>query len=169
LDTYNIRIFGMGTYIANLMPDAEEIRYSQGSFEGTGELYISVDGQAGEEPFHWESPAILVGGGVQPAELVSLLALREPRARLGEPIELEARVRGLATSLNLILEFWAETPGGEMRSLDKFGIGELLADEEETFHQEITPDEEGIYILHAYLYQGARRIGHRTEYLSISL
>ena len=169
LDTYAINVMGTGTYVAQLPPDSEEIRYFQGSFQGTGELYISVDGQSDGKAFHWESPGITVQVGRQPAELVSLLALREPHARFGDPIKIEATVRGLATSLNLVLEFWVETPSGEMRSLDKLGIGELLAGEDKAFQQEITPDEEGIYILHAYLYQGPRRIGHRTEYLSVSL
>jgi hypothetical protein len=169
LDTYAIHVMGTGTYIAELPSGSEEVRYFQGSFQASGELYISADGQFDGDGFHWESPGITVQVGGQPAELVSLLALREPHARLGEPIKIEARVRGLVTSLNLVLEFWAETPSGEMRSLDKLGIGELLAGEDKAFQQEIIPDEQGVYILHGYLYQGPQRIGHRTEYLSISL
>jgi hypothetical protein len=34
---------------------------------------------------------------------------------------------------------------------------------------EMTPDEEGLYVLHAYLYDGPERIGHEIEHLSISL
>jgi hypothetical protein len=78
-------------------------------------------------------------------------------------------VRGLVTSVSLVLEFWAEVPSGEFRSLAKEGMGRLAAGEEARHTVEITPGEQGLYVLHAYLYQGARRIGHQIEYLSIAL
>jgi len=52
--------------------------------------------------------------------------------------------------------------------LDKRGI-RLGHGEEAHYRQTFTPEEEGIYILHAYLFEGPRRIDHRREYVSVSL
>jgi hypothetical protein len=169
LDTYSIRIMGTGTFVPRLEAGEEIRRHFQASIEGTAEVYASLDGRRDRVPFHWESASIRLVVDEQPAELVSLFALTEPEARLGEPIACEATVRGLTPTSTLVLEFWAETPRGELRSLAKEGIGKLAAGQERRYRFDITPDEEGIYLLHAYLYEGAWRIGHQMEYLSIAL
>jgi hypothetical protein len=169
LDTGCIRVFGRGTDLPRLEPGQEQMRDFQASLRGTGEVYVSIEGDINGERFHWETPSMSIQVGGQPAELVSLFALGEPRARLGEPITCEATVRGLVTNVSLVLEFWAEMPSGELRSLAKEGIGRLVEGEQARFTTEITPREQGLYVLHAYLYHGARRIGHRVEYLSIAL
>ncbi|HDQ71516.1 MAG TPA: hypothetical protein ENN19_05395 [Chloroflexi bacterium] len=169
LDTYAIMVMGTGALIPILKQGQEETRNFQVSAEMTGEIYVAFDGFRDGARFHWETPAISIQVDGQPAELVRLLVLSEPYAPLGEPITCEAHVRGLTKSENLVLEFWVETPSETFESPDKMGLGILEEGEEERRTFEITPEEEGIYILHAYLYQGARRIGHQTAYLSISL
>jgi hypothetical protein len=169
LDTGCIRVFGQGTYVPRLEPGQAQARHFQASFQSSGDVYVVLRGRGDGQEFYWESAGIPIQVGGQPAELVSLLALSEPRARLGEPIRCEATIRGLVTSVSLVLEFWAEMPSGESRSLAKEGIGRLGAGEEGRYMAEITPTEQGLYVLHAYLYQDARRIGHRVEYLSIAL
>jgi len=169
LDTYSIRVLGTGTSVPRLDPGEEEARRFQTSVERTAEVYASLDGRKDGEPFHWASAGIRLVVDEQPAELVSLFALTEPYATPGEPITCEAIVRGLATTVSLVLEFWVETPHGEFQSLAKEGIGKLAEGQERRYHFEITPDEAGIYVLHAYLYEGAWRIGHQIEYLSIAL
>lgn len=169
LDTYSILVRGLGELIPTLEPGEEEELPFHVSAQTTGRVYVVLNGRKNGRRFHWESPEIFIRVGEQPAELVSLFALTEPHARLGEPIKCEATVRGLIASAGLVWEFWAEVPGGEFKSLAKGGVGALDAGEEARYTFEITPDREGIYVLHAYLYQGARRIDHRTEYLSISL
>lgn len=169
LDTGCIRVLGQSTYLLRIEPGQEQVRDFQASILNTGEVYVSIEGDSDGEHFHWEAPSIPVRVGGLPAELVSFFALSEPEAPLGEPITCEATVRGLVTSASLVLEFWAETPDGELRSLDKTGIGRLAEGEQSRYTVTLTPREQGIYVLHAYLYQGARRIGHRVEYLSIAL
>lgn len=169
LDTYSIRIFDTGSFVPQIDSGEEEVRHLQASVQSTAEVYASLDGRRNGEPFHWESAGIRLVVDEQPAELVSLFALTEPHAMLGEPITCEATVRGLTATVSLVLEFWVETPRGELRSLAKEGVGKLAEGQERRYRFEITPDEGGIYILHAYLYEGAWRIGHQVEYLSIAL
>jgi len=57
-------------------------------------------------------------------------------------------------SKNLGLEFWAETPRGETQSLAKMGTETLAAGEQQRYTVTFTPEEEGGYILHVYLYDG---------------
>ncbi len=169
LDTYAIMVMGTGDLIPLLEPGQEETRNFQISAEMTGEIYVAFDSFKDDTHFHWETPAISIEVDGQPAELVRMLALSEPYARLGEPITCEVHVRGLTKSENLVLELWVETPSQTFESLDKMGLGILDADEERRHTFEITPEEEGIYILHAYLFQGDQRIGRQMEHLSISL
>ena len=68
-----------------------------------------------------------------------------------------------------MIEFWVDMPAGESKSLVKEGLGHLSAREVVQPTVDLTPEEEGIYVLHAYLYDGPRRIGHEIEYLSVSL
>jgi hypothetical protein len=169
LDTQSLDVFGTGSYFSTLKTGEEKEVFFQVSARTTGSAYVTLDGRKKDKPWHWESPAMSVSVGEDVAELVSLLALTEPYPILGEEITCEVVVRGLAPSRNLVLEFWAETPGGELRSLVKEGMGFLAVREEVRRTFEIAPEEEGIYILHAYLYDGARRIGHQTDYLSMTI
>jgi len=169
LDAYSLDVYGAGSYIENLDPGEETVRHYQVTAEMTGNLYASIDGRQDGEPFHWESPAIQVTVGQQAAELLSFFALTQPHVLLGNPIECEATIRGLTTSQRLVIEFWVETPVRTFESLDKQGLGQVAADETVRHTTQFTPEHEGIYILHAYLYDGTKRIGHQTEYLSISL
>ncbi len=169
LDTYRVLVLGMGDLVPSLAPGDTETLPFQISAQATGEVYVSVDGRQDGEPFHWESPDLTVTVGGQPAEIVRFVTSAVPRARPGEPLLFEATVRGLIKSQNLVLEFWAEVPDGEFLSLAKEGLGTLEEGREVRQTVEMTPEREGLYVLHAYLYQGARRIDHRVEYLSIAL
>jgi hypothetical protein len=169
LDTHSIMVLGTGVFILSLAPGEAQSRHFQISAETTGKLYVSVEGRKGDEPFSWESPDLTLTVAGQPAELVRFVTATAPRALLGEPLVFEATVRGLIKSVNLVIELWVETPSGESLSLAKEGLGVLEEGEEVRPTVEFTPEEEGLHVLHAYLYQGARRIGHQVEYLSIAL
>lgn len=163
LDAYDIYVYGTGSYLAVLKPGEEEIVPFQTLATATGSVYASLDGWEGAALFHWESPRIVVNVGEDVAKLMSLFALTQPYPRIGEKIKFEAVLRGTSASERLRLEFWAETPGGEFLDLGKIETGALSADEEARYSAEITPQEEGMYTIYAYLYDGARRIGHELE------
>lgn len=169
IDTWNIYVHGQGDFLSVLRPKEEQEVHFQVSANATGQVYITIDGQRVEGAFHWESPDIRIRVGEPVAELVDLFVMSEPRVILGEPIPFQATVRGLAPSQGLVIEFWVDTPTGESKSLAKEGLGRLSAQEEVQPTVKLTPEEEGIYVVHAYLYDGSRRIGHEIEHLSVSL
>jgi hypothetical protein len=167
LDAYSMSSLGTGSYVSSLKADEEQAIPYQVSANRTASLYVTVDGWRDGKQFHWESPSILVTVGTDVAQLVSLFAMTEPYPILGEKIHCEATVRGLAPSEGLTLEFWADTPSGEFEELAAVETKVLARNEEATYSAEITPDEEGLYTIYAYLYDGAHRIGRRIEHVQV--
>lgn len=170
LDTYALDIDEPARHTSLLSPSDDVELSFQVHARQSGAVYISADGRWGSEPFHWESPSrrIVVGGEL--AELVSVFALSEPYPRAGEPITIEATLRGLVPSRGLILEFWVEPPSGESISVDKTATQALEVGQVATYKSDpFVPEQEGIYVIHAYLFDDGQRIGHRTDYVSITV
>ena len=163
LDAYDIYVYGTGNYIAVLKPGEEEVIPFQTLVTATGQVYASLDGWIGAALFHWESQRMAVRVGEDVAELVSLFAMTQPYPHLGEQIQFEAVLQGSSDSERLRLEFWAETPGGEFIELATVETKTLSAGEQAHYSAEIVADQEGMYTIYAYLYDGAKRIGHELE------
>lgn len=128
-----------------------------------GSVYITVEGEHAEEPFHWESPDVTIEVGQASAELVSLLAAAETESADGELIRCEATVRGKFESEGLGLQLWAETPAGEFKELASVDTKPLSPGEKNRYIVEAEAGEEGTYEIYAYLYDGTRRLGRETE------
>jgi len=167
LDAYSVHVHGTGTFVQVLKPDEEQAIPFQALVNATDWVYVSLDGWRGARIFHWESPRIRIRVSQDAATLVSLFALTEPYPRLGERIRVEATLQGATESEDLRLEFWAETPREELVELGTVEPKDLVAGEEVRYAVEITPRHEGIYTLYAYLYDGARRIGHELEHVRV--
>lgn len=163
LDPYSISVLGTGSYISVLAPNEEQLLTFQISASSSTSLYISVDGWREGASFHWESPYIPIVVGEDVAELVSLFAMTEPYPALREAINVEATVRGLAQTDGVQLEFWADTPGGKFEKLADVETKALTRGEEVTYSAEITPEEQGMYTIYAYLYDDGRRVDRETE------
>ena len=163
LDAYSISVLGTGSYVAMLGPDESLELPFQVSADRTGRVYVTLDGWQDGERFHWESPEIPVTVGAEAAELVSLFAMTEPHPVVGEAVRCEATVRGLSETRGLGLEFWADTPGGAFEELAIVDTKPLGEGEEVTYSAQITADEDGLYTIYAYLYDGIRRIGRKFE------
>lgn len=169
LDTYSVRVVGDAKLVSSMKPGEDVTLHYQVGAERSGGVYISADGRWAGEPFHWESPSRRIAVGKEIAELVSVFVLSEPHPRRGEPVIIEATLRGLSASSGLILEFWVDTPKGESISVDKTATDPMTVGEVATYKSdEFVPEEEGIYVIHAYLFDDTRRIGHETDYLSIT-
>lgn len=163
MDDYSIAVAGEGNYVESLDPgEAKEIPYRV-SADLTGRVYASVEGWMGEERFEWESPGVLIKVGDAPAELVSVFALTAPYPSPGEKLRCEAMARGMGPASNLRLEFWAQQPQGTFDELATLENLQLSAGDENAYSAEITPEQEGEYVVHAYLYDGEKRIGHATD------
>ena len=166
-DTYSIRVTEPSTYVAKLRPGEEEVRAFQVTADMTGRVYASIDAHQEGEAFHWETPGILVTVGEEVAELVNVFAVTAPYPPPGEKIRCESIVRGLDESEGLMLEFWVQPPEGEFEQLTALKTNELQPGEEEIYPVEFSPEMEGSYTVHAYLYDGVRRIGHEMDYVYV--
>lgn len=163
MDDYSIAVAGEGNYLASLSPGEKEEIPFRVSADLTGRVVASVEGWRGEERFEWESPAVLIKVGDPSAELVSVFALTAPYPSPGEELRCEAIVRGLEPAKNLRLEFWAQQPKGSFEELATLENLQIPESEERTYATEITPEQGGEYQVHAYLYDGERRIAHATD------
>ena len=168
LDAYGIYVYGTGNFIQVLKPGEEQVIPFQALVNATDWVYVSLDGWKGAGILHWESPRIRIKIGEDVATLVSLFALVEPYPRLGERIRVEATLQGVTESEYLRLEFWAETPGGEFVQLGIVEPKNLVVGEEVRYAVEMTPQHEGKYTIYAYLYDGAKRIGHELEHIRVT-
>jgi hypothetical protein len=131
--------------------------------DATASVCASVDGWREGAHFHWESPYLVLTVGEDVAELISLFAMAQPYPPLGRRLRCEASVRGLEYSEDLQLEFWAQTPGGEFEELGNVQIKQLSPGEKASCSAEITPQEQGLYVITAYLYDDGRRIGRKVK------
>ena len=167
LDTGSIYVYGTGTFLTALGPDEEVELHFQVSANSTGSLYVALDGMKDGEPFLWESLPIVVKVGLQVAELVSLFAMTRPYPLPQETIHCEAVVRGLVESEGLELEFVAETPSGQIANLATVRTGTLSPGVEARYTADVSFEEEGPYILYAYLRDGSKRLGRRVEHVFV--
>lgn len=167
LDAYDVYVYGTGSYVAVLKPGQEEVVAFQTLANTTGQVYASLDGWVGAALFHWESPPLQVKVGDGQAQIVSLFALTQPYPQPGEQIRFEAVLRGAADPQKLRLEFWAETPSSELIELGTIETETLSAHQQARYAAEIAPRQEGMYTIYAYLYDGAKRIGHELEHVYV--
>ncbi len=168
LDTFSISVYGTGSYIAVLKPGEQQQLPFQILANSTASVYVTADGWDEGVPFHWESPGIPVTVGNDVAELVSLFALTEPYPLLGQQIRCEATVRGIEESEGLTLEFWVETASGEFQGLTTLDTQEIAEGQIERFETKMMPEAVGLHTIHAYLYDGVRRIGHALDHVYVT-
>ncbi|MBN1581507.1 MAG: hypothetical protein JXA89_12460 [Anaerolineae bacterium] len=163
LDAYSISVYDTGRYVTSLKPGEESTVPFQVLVNSTDFCYVSIDGMQETKVLHWESPRIRLALGESKATLVSLFALTKPYPPRGERIQVEATLQGTEGSDDLRLEFWTQTPGEEFKELGTVQPKDLAEKERARYTVEFVPEEEGMYIVYAYLYDGAKRIGHELE------
>jgi hypothetical protein len=56
-----------------------------------------------------------------------------------------------------------ETPSGKLEEQATIAIKDLPVGEEARYTAEFTPKETGYYTIYAYLYDGWKKIGHKTD------
>ncbi len=166
-DTYFLRPLTASKFIFELPPGKEEWISYQVSAQGTADLYITIDGYEEGKFFTYGSPDMNLKVIGQSAELQTLFALTEPYPPIGETLRCEASVIGLEDTEQLDLEIWVDTPSGEFKQLADIETKEFKPGEEAIYSAEITPEESGIYLIHAYLYDDNRRIDEQTDMVHV--
>jgi hypothetical protein len=170
LDTYNLTVYGpglsgAGQYLSELGPNKEKETVFRVNALGPSFVYITIKGRRfGEKKyFWWESGWTNIKLSEEKAEIGSLLVLSNPYTMIGKTISVEATIKGLQRSTGLKLEFWVETPSGKSEQQSTMEIKDLPVGEEARYTAEFTPKETGHYTIYAYLYDGWKRIGHKTD------
>jgi len=163
LDSYSINILGTEQHVSKLSPNEETIISFQIEAAVTGEVYASVSASTSKGPVSIDSPWVTINVVGNAAELVSVFAMTMPYTLMGQPVKVEAIVKGLSYSENLDLEFWARKPAGDVVVLCRIAIGKLSGGEKQRYSAELIPREEGFYTIQAYLYDHNKRIGLKTD------
>jgi len=163
LDSYSINVLGTGQHVSTLRPEDETVIPFQIEAAVTGEVYASVSALTSEGPISVDSPWVTVNVVGNVAELVSVFAITMPYTPMGQPVKIEATVKGLSLSENLDLEFWVRKPAGDVVVLCRIAIGKLSGGEQQRYSTELIPREEGFHTIHAYLYDHNKRIGLKSD------
>ena len=165
LDTYYLTVYGTGFYRKYLESDKEEKDLVfQVNVLGSADVYLTIrTRKEGGDYFLWESGWTHIYLDEEKAELERLVVLSHPYTTIGKTLSAEATVKGLRNGMGLKVEFWVETPSGKFEEQAKIDIKELSAGEEARYTAEFTPDETGDYTVYAYLFDGSKRIGYKTD------
>jgi len=155
--------FGIGHYIGELEPNEEREVVFQVNAQGSAEVYATISARKDGDYFWWESGWTHITVIEEKAEISRLVVLSHPYTTIGETLSAEATIKGLREITGLKLEFWVETPAGKFEEQATIDIKELSVGEEARYSAEFTPKETGYYTIYAYLYDGWRRIGHKTD------
>jgi len=106
--------------------------------------------------------------GLEIAEIANFVAQTETYPAVRKPIACEVTVESLKPSDNLVLEFWVKAPDGKLMSIDKMGTGTMAAGEVKNFSAEFTPEQEGIYTFHVYLFEKTERLDYAHDHLNVA-
>jgi hypothetical protein len=167
-DTLNLSfpvVYETGHYLAEFKPGDEREVVFRVSAYGSADAYATIIARKDGAYFWWESGLMHIHVEDN-AELERLLVLSHPYTTIGETISVEATIKALQRSTGLKLELWVELAGkSEMQAEMK--IKDLSAGEEARYSAEFTPKEAGYYTIYAYLYDGWRRIDHKTDFIYV--
>ena len=167
-DTYNLTVygtglFGAGHYLPKLRAGEEKEMVFRVNAVGSANVYVTIKARRDGITFNWESGWTYLRISEEKAEIGRLLVLSNPYTAIGKTISAEATIKGLRESTGLRLEFWVEAPFGKSEEQATIEIKDLPVGEEARYTVEFTPQETGYYTIYAYLYDGWRRIGYKTE------
>jgi len=155
--------YAFGEYLEELkLGEEREVVFAVNAY-GSAEVYVTIKARKNGGYFWWESGWWHISVTEEKAEIGRLVVLSNPYTKIGETISVEATIKGLQKSTGLKLEFWVETPSGKSEKQATMEIKDLPVGEEARYTAEFTPKETGNYTIYAYLFDGWRRISHKTD------
>jgi hypothetical protein len=169
LDTFYLFPFifpsGIGHYIRELKPNEEREVTFQVNANGSADVYATIRARKDGDHFGWESGWTHISVTEEKAEIGRLVVLSHPYTTIGKTLSAEATIKGLREVTGLKLEFWVQTPSGKFEEQATMDIKELSVGEEARYSAEFTPKETGCYTIYAYLFDGYRKISHKTDFI----
>lgn len=168
LDDYAVHIEESSKSVDEIGQDETQTLPFRLEIRRRGAVYLSVDGWVDETLIHWESPDIQLTTGMEVAEISTFVAQTETYPAVRKPITCEVTVESLKPSDNLVLEFWVKAPDGDLMSIDKMGTGTMAAGEVKDFSVTFTPEQEGIYTFHTYLFEETVRLDYARDHLNVA-
>jgi len=168
LDTLGIEARESSRFLAVLAP-GQEVHFDFLVYAYlSAPVYVSMDGYKEEnELYYWESPPEAIFVGEDSAEILSLFATRKPNIIIGDTIKCDAAIEAKKPVENLHLETWVEAPDGVIEELKTESLDRMNAGEIDTYSAEFVPELNGIYTVHSELFDGIRRLGHKTDYVLV--
>lgn len=166
-DPYRIRPLDRSGYVNMLNPGEERVVPFQVEANQGGWVYLHVEYWLDEKLFYWESPNVWTKVRRDPARILTLFSIKGPQVNCGELVPAEATIIVDKPSENLRLDFWVETAGGRFESFESINLEPIGAGEVRKIQTQFTPDEEGLYSIYAYLFDGDHRLDRKIEQLRI--
>lgn len=164
LDSLSITVETNNKSVVELRPDDQEELSFKINAHASKDVYISISGLKEGKLFYWESPHIRISIGSEVAKIKNMFVMSEPYPTMGGKLEIETILKGKRQNQkSLRLEIWAQNPKGKFKELAEIKPKMLSKGEEIAFSTEIIPKVSGEYIIHSYLFQDDKRIGHEID------
>ena len=166
-DPLRIRALDRGGYINMLNPGEERVVPVQIEANQGGWVYLHIEYWLDDELLYWESPNVWIKVSRDPARMMTLFSIKGPQVNIDTEVPVEATVVADLPSDSLRIDFWIETAEGRFESFHTLDIKPIDAGEIRTITTEFTPEEEGLYSIYAYLFNGNRRLDRVIEQLRV--
>jgi len=167
VNPFNLLVYGPGLlggqYISELGPLKGTELLFRVDARGSADVYVTIEGRKDGDYFWWESSWMTLQLNGEKARITSLLVVSNPYTAVGKTIVAEATVESLRKDGGLKLEFWVETPSGKNEKQSTIDITDLAVGDKTPYKVEVTPQEEGLYTIYAYLFDGSKQIDSMTE------
>lgn len=163
LDSLFINVYNKSSYITEIQPKDIRSIPSHLQVNGNARLYVTITGYRDGVYFFWETPVKKMQIRSDIAEIQELFILTHPYTAIGKTIEVEAILKAIKVGKKLELSFWVDTKNETMKKIADIETKELEEGEEIRYSVEFTPRKEGIHEIYAYLYDGNKILGRKTN------
>ena len=146
-----------------LNPGEEKVVPMQAEVNQGSWVYLHVEYWIDGELYYWESPNVWIAAERDPARIMTLFSMDGPQVIVGEDASVEATLVANLPTNPLRLDFWVETAGGKFEAFKSVDVAAMDNGEIRTITTQFQPDEEGLYSVYAYLFEGDRRLDRKIE------
>ena len=166
-DPLRINTVDRGGYINMLNPGDERVVPVQIEANRGAWVYLHVEYWLDDELFHWESPNVWLKIRRDPARIMTLFSLEGPEYSVNEKASVEATIVANLPTDPIRLDFWVEMADGKFEFFKTIDIPPMDKGEYKTITTQFVPEQEGLYSIYAYLFDGNRRVDRKIEQIRV--